>query len=67
MINGVVKWFSSEKGFGFIQAGDKDYFIHFKEILVDGYKSLKEGDKVRFDASTSPKGPIATQLKMGHE
>ncbi len=67
MINGVVKWFSDQKGFGFVAAGGKDYFIHFKEIQADGFKSLKEGDKVRFEPSTSPKGPIATQLKLGHE
>jgi len=67
MINGIVKWFSDKKGFGFVEAGCKDYFIHFKEIQADGFKSLKEGDQVRFDPSQSPKGTVATQLKMGHE
>jgi len=67
MINGIVKWFSDKKGFGFVEAGGKDYFIHFKEIQADGFKSLKEGDQVRFDPSQSPKGTVATQLKMGHE
>jgi CspA family cold shock protein len=66
-MNGLTKWFSDGKGFGFVQSGDKDYFIHFKEILVDGYKSLKEGDKVNFTPSQSPKGPVALQLKLGHE
>jgi cold shock protein len=67
MLNGVVKWFSDGKGFGFVSANGKDYFIHFKEIQTDGFKSLKEGDKVRFEPSVSPKGPVATLLRMGHE
>lgn len=67
MLNGTVKWFSDQKGFGFVAANNKDYFIHFKEIKGDGFKSLKEGDKVRFEPSQSPKGAVATQLQMGHE
>lgn len=59
MQNGVVKWFNDQKGFGFVASEGKDYFIHFKEIQADGFKSLKEGDRVTFEASTSPKGPIA--------
>lgn len=66
MQNGVVKWFSDPKGFGFVASEGKDYFIHFKEINVNGFKSLKEGDRVNFVASQSPKGPIAMQLSMGH-
>lgn len=66
MQNGLVKWFSDAKGFGFIVSEGKDYFIHYKEILADGFKTLKEGDKVRFIASQSPKGPVATQLTFGH-
>ena len=66
MQNGVVKWFSDQKGFGFVASEGKDYFIHFKEIQADGYKSLKEGDKVRFVPSQSPKGLIASQLSLGH-
>jgi len=62
MINGVVKWFNDQKGFGFVQSGGKDYFIHFKEIQSEGFKSLKEGDKVSFEAAQSPKGPIAKSL-----
>lgn len=67
MINGVVKWFNDQKGFGFVAAQGKDYFIHYKEIQTEGFKSLKEGDQVRFEPSQSPKGPVASQLKMGHE
>ena len=62
MQNGIVKWFNDQKGFGFVSSQGKDYFIHFKEIQVEGFKSLKEGDKVCFEPSTSPKGPIAKSL-----
>jgi len=62
MINGIVKWFNEKKGFGFVQSGGKDYFIHFKEIRDDGFKTLKEGEKVTFEAATSPKGPVAKSL-----
>ena len=64
MINGTVRWFNDSKGFGFVEADGKDYFIHFKEINMDGYKSIKEGDKVSFEPSTSPKGVIATKLVL---
>lgn len=67
MQKGKVKWFNDAKGFGFIEAEGKDYFIHFKEILTDGFKTLAEGALVRFTPSTSPKGLVATQLKLGHE
>jgi CspA family cold shock protein len=66
MQNGVVKWFSDAKGFGFVSSQGKDYFIHFKEIQSEGFKSLKEGDQVRFTPTQSPKGPVATQLFQGH-
>ena len=62
MLNGVVKWFNDQKGFGFVAANGKDYFIHFKEIQSDGFKSLKEGQKVCFIPNDSPKGPVATKL-----
>ena len=62
MMNGVVRFFSDGKVYGFVESGGKDYFIHFKEIKMDGYKSLKEGDKVSFEPSQSPKGVVATNL-----
>lgn len=62
MQNGKVKWFSNEKGFGFIESQGKDYFIHFKEIISDGFKSLKEGDNVSFETSSSPKGLTAKSV-----
>lgn len=62
MLQGKVKWFDEKKGFGFIDSMGKDYFIHFKEIVGDGFRSLKEGDAVSFQPSTSPKGPVAVGL-----
>lgn len=64
MQNGVVKWFNDQKGFGFIASGGKDFFVHFKEIQTEGFKSLKEGDKVSFEADSSPKGPIAKSVSV---
>ncbi len=67
MQNGIVKWFSDKKGFGFIEYQGKDYFIHFKEIQSQGFKTLKEGDKVRFEPEQSPKGALARNVILGHD
>lgn len=64
MINGIVKWFNDDKGFGFVEAGGKDYFLHFKEIQSDGFKSVKQGDRVIFEPSQSAKGPVAIKLSV---
>ena len=58
MATGTVKWFSDQKGFGFItpDEGDKDLFIHHSNIAGDGYKSLSEGAKVTFDQREGAKG-----------
>jgi len=57
MNTGTVKWFNSEKGFGFItnDDGSDDVFVHFSAIQSDGYKSLNEGDKVTFNTEQDPK------------
>ncbi|MDY3619292.1 cold-shock protein [Agathobaculum sp.] len=57
MMTGTVKWFNSEKGFGFIKNddGSDDLFVHFSAIQGDGYKSLEEGQRVSFDSETDPK------------
>ena len=61
---GTVKWFKSEKGYGFIQreAGD-DVFVHFSALQGDGYRSLEEGQKVSFDVTKGPKGLQAENVE----
>lgn len=63
MQEGVVKWFNSEKGFGFISREDgDDVFVHFSAILGDGYKTLEEGQRVSFEVVQGPKGPQAANV-----
>lgn len=64
MLKGTVKWFNDGKGFGFIASEGNDYFVHFKEIQSDGFKSLKEGDRVRFEPGHSPKGAVAKNVQL---
>ena len=61
---GTVKWFSDEKGFGFITPDEpgKDLFVHHSAIQGDGYKSLAEGAKVSYEAEQGPKGPAAANV-----
>lgn len=61
---GKVKWFNEQRGFGFIQADKKDYFVHYKDIQGNGFKTLKEGDEVNFVPATSPKGNIARTVTV---
>ena len=64
--NGTVKWFNSEKGFGFIEPedGSKDVFVHFSAIQGQGFKTLDEGQKVEFDVEDGQKGPQAVNLTV---
>ena len=63
MKNGIVKWFNNEKGFGFISVeGEDDVFVHFSAIQNDGYKTLKEGEKVSFDITQGNRGPQAENV-----
>ena len=65
MATGTVKWFSDEKGFGFITPDDqgKDLFVHHSKIVGNGFKSLPEGAKVSYDAEQDPKGPAAANVQ----
>ena len=64
MATGIVKWFSDEKGFGFIAPADgsKDVFVHHNEIQAGGFKSLAEGQSVSFEVEQGPKGPSAKNV-----
>lgn len=61
---GTVKWFNSEKGYGFIEVeGEKDVFVHFKSIQSDDvHKNLEEGEQVQFEVEQGPKGPQAANV-----
>ena len=63
MANGVVKWFSNKKGFGFIEQEEGgDIFVHYSAITMPGYKSLAEGDRVSFDVEEGDRGPAAKNV-----
>ncbi len=65
MANGIVKWFSDQKGFGFIEQDDgPDVFVHHSNISADGFKSLKEGDHVTFEIEEGQKGPTAVNVTV---
>jgi CspA family cold shock protein len=62
-MTGTVKWFNSDKGYGFISTEEgKDVFVHFSAIQSEGFKSLEEGDKVEFDVTDSDRGETAANV-----
>lgn len=64
MSEGKVKWFNEKKGFGFIECDEGiDVFVHFSAIQDNGFKTLHEGQRVRFDVEKGPKGPSASNVK----
>jgi CspA family cold shock protein len=66
MANGTVKWFSDDKGYGFITPDEtgKDLFVHHTAVVGSGFKSLAEGARVSYDAEAGPKGPQAVNVQQ---
>ena len=63
MANGIVKWFSDKKGYGFIENEEGgDVFVHFSAITMSGFKTLAEGDRVTFDIEEGDRGPAAANV-----
>jgi len=62
---GTVKWFNNAKGYGFVtpDQGENDVFVHFSSITMEGYKTLKEGQKVQFEITEGPKGLLASDIQ----
>ncbi len=62
-MKGTVKWFNNQKGYGFISdESGKDVFVHFSGLVMEGYKTLEEGQEVEFDVVSGEKGPQATNV-----
>jgi CspA family cold shock protein len=64
LAEGTVKWFSRMKGWGFIEpdGGDRDVFVHYENIIGDGFRNLEKGERVRFRVEDTPKGPKAIEV-----
>jgi CspA family cold shock protein len=66
MVQGTVKWFNADKGYGFIAVeGKEDVFVHWSKIQADGYKTLEDGQTVEFEVVDGPKGREAHEVKPG--
>ncbi len=64
-VTGIVKWFNTSKGYGFIQReGGPDVFVHYTAIVADGFRNLEEGQQVEFTIEKGPKGLQAAQVKL---
>ena len=65
MATGTVKWFSEQKGYGFVvpDDGSKDLFVHYSNIEAEGYRTLQEGQKIEFEPAEGRKGPEATKVR----
>ena len=65
MLTGTVKWFNNAKGYGFIvqDNGDKDVFVHHSAIVMEGYRSLAEGERVEYEIEQTDKGPAAVNVR----
>jgi cold shock protein len=65
MLTGTVKWFNNAKGYGFIvqDNGEKDVFVHHSAVLMEGYRSLNEGERVEYEIEQTPKGPAAVNVR----
>ena len=65
MAQGTVKWFNADKGYGFIVVdGGRDVFVHHTAIMMDGYRSLEEGQRVEFDITQGERGPQAESVRL---
>jgi CspA family cold shock protein len=65
MATGTVKWFNDAKGFGFISQEAEDVFVHHTAIQMDGFRTLKEGERVEFEVTQGPKGLQAANVRKG--
>jgi len=64
MVQGTVKWFNADKGYGFIAVdGGKDVFVHYSAIMAEGYRSLEQGQRVEFEITQGQKGPQAEAVR----